>query len=124
MSMTRLWNVTSDPSTDVPVQNLMVLGKVLKPGQSMQIDDAQLKAAHKTKKDIEAGFLAVGKGAPGYLAASTKATLASDLPRAHGPTAAATPAAKPIEAPKAEVKVETKTEEPKKDDSKWGKHKR
>jgi len=84
MALTRVWNITSDPSTDVPVQNLMVLGKLLKPGQSMQIDEKDLEKAHKTKKDVSLQLLAIGKTLPSYLAAKAKATLPADLPRGHG----------------------------------------
>jgi hypothetical protein len=84
MSMTRVWNVTNDPSTDVLAQNLMVLGKLLKPGQSMQVEEASLKTAHKVTKDVGLKLLAVGKTPPSYLVAGVKATLPVTVARAHG----------------------------------------
>lgn len=84
MATTRVWNITSDPNTDVAAQNLMVLGKLLKPGQSMQVEEGLLKNAHKVKKDIERQLLAVGKTPPSYLAPKVKATLPDSVARAHG----------------------------------------
>lgn len=84
MSMTRVWNVTSDPSTDVELQNLMVMGRLLRPGQSMQVDDAKLKTAHKVQKDVGLKLLAIGKGTPAYLAAGAKARLPATVARSHG----------------------------------------
>lgn len=124
MGMTRVWNVTSDPSTNVPVQNLMVLGKLLKPGQSMQVDEGELKTAHKTTKNIAAGLLAVGKTAPGFLARAAKATLPAGLARSHG-AVDAKPEVKAVEV-KAPARAETKAEEPKREENGRGfpKHKR
>lgn len=121
MGMTRVWNVSNDPSTDVVPQNLMVRGKLLRPGQSMQVDEASLKNAHKTKKDIEAKLLAVGRATPSYLAAVGKAMLPAEMARGHNiGVALVMPEKKPSEP----AKVEAKTEEPKKEESRWGKHKR
>lgn len=135
MTMTRVWNVTSDPSTEVPVQNLLILGRLLKPGQSIQIEEEFLKTAHKIKKYAEAGLLAIGSASPGYLTKTTRALLPKDLARGHGP--APVPAMEEPEKGKSEVKAveakaeaktaETKVEEPKKEENGnkgFGKHKR
>lgn len=105
MSLTRVWNITSDPSTDVVAQNLMVMGKTLRPGQSMQIDEKALATAHKVKKDVGLKLLAIGKTAPAYLLTKKKAVLSADIARGHGGV--------PVEAIAADApaKVEAKLEE-------------
>ena len=130
MAMTRVWNVTSDPSSEVPAQNLMVLGKLLRPGQSMQVDDKVLKNAHKVTKDVGMQFLAIGKTAPSYLAAGVKAELPKTVARSHGgvPVAAiAEDAPAKVEEKlsdhvevKDSVSVETKPSDD--DDKGYGKH--
>jgi len=125
--MTRVWNITNDPSTDVPAQNLVVLGKLLKPGQSMQVDEARLKYAHKTKKDIEAKLLAVGKAPPSYLATAVMAKLPEGMARSS--ISGAIPALVSDLKPKApaiveEPKKNESKEELKKEEAKWGGKKR
>jgi hypothetical protein len=104
--MTRVWNVTNNPSTDVKSQNLLVLGKVLQPGQSVQVDEEQLKLAHKIHAAVEAKLLYVGKDAPGYLARATRATLPVGMARSHG--AGVPPPVAPVSALAAESKVVAK----------------
>lgn len=119
MGMTRLWNITDDPNTEMPPQNLVVLGKLLKPGQSMQVDEVALKKAHKTQKNIQDKLLAVGKATPGYLKAATRASLPAELPRGHG--AAPVPVPTPVPAP---ALVPSKAEVKKEETKGWGKNKR
>ena len=103
MGTTRVWNVTSHPDTDVPSQNLTVLGKVLKPGDSVEIDEADLETAHKLKAYVKAGLLAVSKSAPSFMAAAHKVILANSVNRNHGEAAVA-----PAKVEARPVKVEEK----------------
>jgi len=72
MAMTRIWNVTNNPATPVVPQNLLVLGKLLYPGKSMQVDEELLKTAHKIHKDEIGKLLYVGKEPPSYLQKTKK----------------------------------------------------
>lgn len=89
MAMTRIWNITDDVNPDVKPQNLMVLGSLVKPGRSVQVDEARLKAAHKVKKDVAAGLLFIGKTPPlSYARSKTpaRAKLDKGVKKAHVPT--------------------------------------
>jgi len=64
MAMVRVWNITDDTNPDVKPHNRMVLGKVLKPGQAVKVDEARLARAHKVHKDVKAGYLHIGNQPP------------------------------------------------------------
>lgn len=64
MAMTKIWNISDGPNPDVAPQNVMVMGKLLKPGQAMSVDEANLKTAHKVRKEAASGILHIGKKAP------------------------------------------------------------
>lgn len=83
MATTRIWNVTNDPETDLAPQNLVVLGKLLKPGQSVEVDETYLQSSHKLKSETDAKFLAIGKQPPAYLA-RPRASMPKGSVRAHG----------------------------------------
>jgi hypothetical protein len=131
MEMTRVWNITNDPESKVQPQNLNVLGRVLRPGKSIQVTVESLKNAHKTMRDVERQLLAIGKDVPEYLRPKTKATLLDSMARAHG----SAPVVAIAEAAPAQVEAvltETvATEEPTKEEYKseddgyrFGKHKK
>ena len=87
MGMTRIWNVTDDPSTDVVAQKLVVMGKEIMPGRFIQVDEALLERAHKLKNEIARKLVYVGKNPPGRYAAvknPVKATLDASIARSHG----------------------------------------
>jgi hypothetical protein len=64
MAMKRVWNITDDANSKVKPHNRMVLGKILKPGQAVQVDEARLARAHKVHKDEAAGYLHIGPRPP------------------------------------------------------------
>lgn len=87
MSMTRVWNVSDDDATSVIPQNLVVLGKVVRPGKSVQVDEARLKLAHKIHKAVLAKLLYIGLTAPGAYVAAKKVhrvKLPRGVSRGHG----------------------------------------
>lgn len=63
MAMVRIWNITDGPN-DHTAHNRMVLGKTLKPGQAVQVEEARLARAHKVNADRDAGLLAYGNRPP------------------------------------------------------------
>lgn len=81
--MTRVWNVSNDPTTSVTPRSLVVLGRLLKPGQSVEVSEDLLAGAHKLKHDVESKLLAISKETPTYLARA-KAVLPATAVRAHG----------------------------------------
>lgn len=106
MSLTRIWNITDDVNPNVKPQNIMVLGTLLKPGRSVQVDEKALVKAHKVKKDRDAGLLFIGKNLPSsYLRAKApaRAKLPAGVAQAHAPVL--TPAAPPAEPVKKVVEV-------------------
>lgn len=114
MATTKIWNISDGPNPKVAPQNVMVMGKLLKPGQAMVIDDAKLKTAHKVREEAASGILHIGKKAPkDYLMMKhpEHRKLAPGVGRSQGAPKVAAPApAKP-----APVVQEPKKEEPKKD---------
>jgi hypothetical protein len=64
MATTRVWNISDDPTTEVPPTHIVVLGKDLAPGQFVQVDDSRLKNAHKLKKSVQRKQLWVGMTPP------------------------------------------------------------
>ena len=87
MGITRIWNVTDDPSTDVVAQKVVVLGKEILPGRFIQVDEAVLERAHKLKGEIDLKLVYVGKNPPArYLAGKkpVKAVLDAEIARSHG----------------------------------------
>lgn len=115
MAMTRIWNITDDVNPDVKPQNLMVLGSLVKPGRSVQVDEAKLKTAHKVRKDVNAGLLFIGKAPPLSYSRTKKparAKLDKGVKQAHAPAKPVVEEA-PVEAAAPiveEVKVEDKAE--------------
>lgn len=87
MAMTKVWNISDDPASDTPPVNTVVLGKLLKPGRSVAVDEAVLKRAHKLKRDEKAGIVYIGKAPPAdYLKRKNppRAKLAPGVARTHG----------------------------------------
>lgn len=87
MGMTRIWNVTDDPSTDVVAQKVVVLGKEIMPGRFIQVDEAVLERAHKLQAEIDQKHVYIGKNPPGRYAAikkPAKAGLNVMIARSHG----------------------------------------
>lgn len=64
MTMIRVWNITDDPNSAVEPHNRMVLGKVLKPGRALQVDDSRLVGAHKITAEVNAKMLFIGPRPP------------------------------------------------------------
>ena len=83
MATTRVWNITDRPGSKIPPTTMIVLGKTLLPGRSVQVDDRELEKAHKLDKEVASGFLAVGQTGPVHHVAA-KATLPKGVVRAHG----------------------------------------
>ena len=100
-TMTRIWNITDDPNTDVPAQPVVVLGKTIMPGRFAAVDSSLLTNAHKLKEDIANKLVFVGKNPPvTYVQTKSpaKATLDPKVNRSHGALAAVavTPVAAPV----------------------------
>jgi hypothetical protein len=92
MGLIRVWNITDDANNPkVTPHNRMVLGKVIKPGRSVKVDEARLKLAHKVKKEVASKFLHIGDQLPpGYMhqkrppRAVADSRLVDDKGRLHG----------------------------------------
>lgn len=111
MATTKIWNISDyAEKEEVSPQNVMVMGRLLKPGQAMAIDEEKLKTAHKVKKEAEAGILFIGKKAPaGYMMQKhpEHRKLAVGVARSQGASKTAAKASPAKEAPKKEAKTET-----------------
>ena len=66
MAMVRVWNITDGGRPGVHPHNRMVLGKAVKPGQAVQVEEARLKIAKKVHKDVGGGILFVGPRPPAW----------------------------------------------------------
>jgi hypothetical protein len=64
MGQGRVWNITDDSRTEVPPHNRMVLGKTIKPGRSVLVDEDRLRMASKVQKEVTMGYLHVGNQLP------------------------------------------------------------
>jgi len=90
MGLTKVWNITDDTNPEVAPRSLMVLGRVLKPGQAVKIEEAHLKTAHKVHDDVTRGLLYIGMKPPAsYLKVKKPPRAKVDVPRSHGPITAA-----------------------------------
>jgi len=127
----KVWNITDDTTTSATPRNMMVLGKNLRPGQGVKVDEERLKKAHKTRKDIDNKLLHVGPIPPPHYLRKKKpprAKLAKGVGRTHSQTVkdAAGEAAEKVEVklgdtvepPKEEVAVEAEPVEAEADTSK------
>lgn len=81
--LTRVWNVTDDPATDVDVQNVVCLGQLLMPGRSMQVEEENVVEDRKVQKDVADGYLYIGNEPPAYLSVP-RVTLPKGTLRGHG----------------------------------------
>ena len=70
--MQRVWNVTDGPFSPVKGQTLMVLGRVLKPGRAVQVEEARLVKAHKVHALVKEGWLYIGPKLPDWYVAMKK----------------------------------------------------
>jgi len=70
--MTRVWNITDGGQEGVKPHNRMVLGKSLKPGQYVQVDESRLAGATKIRQDESAKLLYIGKQPPAWYAQKKK----------------------------------------------------
>jgi hypothetical protein len=64
--MARVWNVTDGGQPGVTPHSRMVLGRLLKPGRSIEVGESQLLRARKTHRDVEAKLLHVGPTPPSW----------------------------------------------------------
>jgi hypothetical protein len=83
----KVWNITDHPQTDVKVQNLMVAGKAVLPGQAVKVPLEVLEDAKKLQQLVEAKMVHIGSQPPAdYLAAkeSLRAVIPAGASRAHG----------------------------------------
>lgn len=122
MATTKIWNISDwDDNEQVGPQNVMVMGKLLKPGQAMTVDEAKLEKAHKVHKEVELGYLFIGKKAPaGYMRQKhpEHRKLPPGVSRSQGAPKAEAPAA-PAPPPKKEATIE-KTPPPEDPDPEGG----
>jgi hypothetical protein len=72
MSMTRIWNITDGGQPGMKAHTRTVLGRSVKPGRAIRVEEAALKNAHKVNREIQAGFLHVGNTPPSWYAAKKK----------------------------------------------------
>ena len=87
MGMTRVWNITDDPTTKVTEQVIVVLGKAVTPGHFVAVDEASLKLAHKLKDEVQQGLVFIGKNPPARYTAwkkPLKARINPSIARSHG----------------------------------------
>lgn len=70
--MTRVWNITDGGQKGVHPHNRMVLGKQIKPGHFLKVDESRLAGATKIEKDVSAGMLHVGGQPPQWYAQKKK----------------------------------------------------
>ena len=116
----KVWNVSDDPSTEVPARTIMVLGRAVLPGRFIYVDDKRLARAHKVKKDVEAGLLFIGAKLPAAYLATKKTKVHLKMPaghkRAHGPPPKAKKA--PKSAPKVEAMYKYEPKKKKKEEDK------
>jgi hypothetical protein len=87
MGMTRVWNITDDPTTKVQERLVVVCGKAVMPGRFVNVDEDILKNAHKLKAEVQQGLVFIGKNPPAKYAAwkkPLKAQLPKGMARAHG----------------------------------------
>lgn len=64
MTMVRIWNITDGGRPGMTSHNRMVLGQALKPGRSLQVDEARLMYASKVHTDVKAKMLHIGPRPP------------------------------------------------------------
>jgi len=84
--MSMVWNLTDDPTTEHAPRILVVLGKRVRPGRFVRVDEERLEKAHKIHKDVENGLLYIGDKPPDHYTA-VKNPLAAVLgpgSRSHG----------------------------------------
>lgn len=70
--MTRVWNITDGGQAGVKPHNRMVLGKMLKPGQYISVEESRLAGAIKIRQDVSAKLLHVGKQPPSWYSQKKK----------------------------------------------------
>lgn len=87
MAMTRVWNLSDSPNNSARPTTVMVLGRSLKPGRSLPVDEEALKRAHKLHAEVARGIAFIGKKPPqSYLdrRKPPRALLGKDVARTHG----------------------------------------
>lgn len=101
MGLTKVWNISDWPQTDIKMQTVMVLGTTVPPGRCVEVKEADLKKAHKTMKDRDAGLVYIGAQPPqAYLDAMgrrKRLKLPKGAARSRGPTDGAKPGSKKAE---------------------------
>jgi hypothetical protein len=116
--MAKVWNITDHPGTSLPPRVMMVLGRSIRPGKCINVQDALLVNAHKVNRAVKAGKLFIGPKLPGdYLLAKNrgvKVELPDGVARAHGPVAGATKVLKdkPVVKEAVTAKLKKKSPEP------------
>jgi hypothetical protein len=80
--MQKVWNITDHPGSEVAPSTLMLFGKRVLPGRYVKVEDAQLKNAHKTAKDVKAGLIHIGDKLPDTYTAA-KGMVHARLPQGH-----------------------------------------
>jgi len=82
MSMTKVWNITD---ANGPGHQRMVLGRNVKPGRAVQVEEARLVNARKVLQDRDAGLLYIGVRPPAWYLAKKKPPRAKVDARLVGP---------------------------------------
>ena len=80
--MVKVWNITDANGKG---QNRMVLGKTVKPGRAVNVDEARLAKAHKVHRDVDAQLLYIGPRPPAWYLAKKKPARARADARRVGP---------------------------------------
>lgn len=89
--MARIWNITDHPGTAHTPRVMMVLGRSIRPGKSINVPDERLAHAKKVQKAVVAKKLAIGSKPPAsYLVAKnlTRLEMPAGAKRSHGPKVA------------------------------------
>jgi len=82
MTTTRVWNITDKADSKVLPTTLVVLGKALAPGRSIQVEESTLELAHKLHREVKAGLVHIGKEQPAHQSRA-HAIIANTVTKSH-----------------------------------------
>lgn len=72
MTMTKVWNLTDAKTSPVKPRVRMVLGRAVKPGRAVQVEETHLEKAHKVRKEVKEKILFIGRRPPAWYTATKK----------------------------------------------------
>lgn len=72
MAMVRVWNITDGGRSGMSAHNRMILGKSVKPGRAIQVEESRLIMAHRVHKDVKDRLLHIGPRPPSWYSQKKK----------------------------------------------------